>query len=155
MPIPVPPDLVMRLAVLPGDFPVIQSIRYQVFQVEQGVAADLEFDGQDDAAQHILALWQGHAVGTARLRWVESAIAKIERVAVLKAWRGQGIGTQLMTYTLDYLGQWQATAARIHAQTAVADFYRRLGFEAEGGIFTEAGIPHVKMRKVLRYTLKN
>ena len=35
----------------------------------------------------------------------------------------------------------------LHAQVAVAGFYRRLGYVEEGDLFEEAGIPHVAMRK--------
>jgi predicted GNAT family N-acyltransferase len=34
----------------------------------------------------------------------------------------------------------------LHAHVQAVDFYRRLGFEAEGEAFMEAGIPHRCMR---------
>jgi predicted GNAT family N-acyltransferase len=38
-------------------------------------------------------------------------------------------------------------AVVLHAQVAVAGFYRRLGYVEEGDLFDEAGIPHIAMRK--------
>jgi predicted GNAT family N-acyltransferase len=139
----------IRLAALPADFPAIQTIRYQVFQLEQGVSAELEFDGQDSAATHWLANWQGQPVGTARVRSLSATTVKIERVAVLRPFRGLGIGQMLMQAMLDWLTETGQTEARIHAQTAVQAFYERLGFAPEGEVFTEAGIPHVKMKMLL------
>lgn len=139
----------IRRATLPTDFPAIQDIRYRVFQLEQGVSADLEFDGQDEAATHWLAFWQGEPVGTTRVRSLTPTTAKIERVSVLREFRGLGIGKQLMVAVLAELTESGVSEARIHAQTAVQDFYQRLGFEPEGEIFAEAGIPHVKMKKLL------
>ena len=139
----------IRLATLPADFPAIQHIRYQVFQLEQGVSAELEFDGQEQAATHWLADWNGESVGTARVRSLTPTAVKIERVAVLREFRGLGIGEKLMIAVLDWLTEAGTAEARIHAQTAVQVFYERLGFEPEGEVFAEASIPHVKMKKLL------
>jgi len=141
--------LVVREASLPEEMPAICEIRYQVFQVEQGVAPELEFDGEDETARHLLAYLEGSPVGTARIRALSDRIVKVERVAVLKAVRGLGIGQKIMTTILDLLTQEVIAEVYIHAQEPVRVFYQNLGFEPEGEIFVEAGIPHVKMRKRL------
>lgn len=142
-------DLTIRLAQLPGDFPQIYQVRYQVFQVEQGVDAALEFDGLDEQAEHWLAIQNGQAIGTARMRYLNPQVVKLERVAVLFTARGQGIGKKLMEKILIILSERQVREVRIHAQTAVEAFYGKLGFKPEGEMFQEAGIPHVKMSKQL------
>ena len=142
-------NLVIKIADFSLDFPAIQHIRSLVFQREQGVAAELEFDGNDEAAAHLLAYLDGKPVGTARIRKLDDHTAKIERVAVLKAARGFGIGKRLMVEAIAFLRQAQVAEVRIHAQAAVRDFYQQLGFEPEGEVFVEAGIPHVKMKKLL------
>lgn len=142
-------NLVIKVANFSLDFPTIQQIRYLVFQVEQGVAAELEFDGNDEAAAHLLAYLDKQPVGTARIRLLDSQTAKVERVAVLKAARGAGIGKRIMIEALAVLSKANVSAVQIHAQESVQDFYQRLGFEPEGEVFVEAGIPHVKMNKLL------
>jgi predicted GNAT family N-acyltransferase len=142
-------NLVIKIADFSLDFPAIQHIRSLVFQLEQGVAAELEFDGNDETADHLLAYLDGQPVGTARIRKLNDHTAKVERVAVLKTARGVGIGKQIMVESLAFLRKAQVAEVCIHAQDAVRDFYQRLGFEPEGEIFVEAGIPHVKMRKLL------
>ncbi len=142
-------NLVIKVADFLTDFSDIQHIRYLVFQVEQGVTAALEFDGKDADACHLLAYRDGQAVGTTRIRWLDDHTAKIERVAVLKSARGAGIGKALMLEALQCLINANIPVVQIHAQEAVRDFYQRLGFEPEGEIFVEAGIPHVKMKKLL------
>ena len=143
------PQILIKTAALPNDFPKIQHIRHQVFQLEQGVASELEFDGRDNAATHILAYLDQEAVGTARIRYLDRQTAKVERVAVLKEHRGQGLGNLIMAEVLAQLRAAQITEVRIHAQEAVRHFYLRLGFEPEGEVFEEAGILHVKMKKLL------
>ena len=130
----------------------IQSIRRQVFQIEQGVSPELEFDGEDEAATHFLAYQGEEAIGTARIRYLKIdedqnlPIAKIERVAVLGRYRGQGIGQQLMEVAIAHLSCRGITAIKINAQLQVQPFYERLGFSTYGSVFEEAGIPHIEMR---------
>ena len=71
----------------------LKEIRSEVFIQEQSVPVELEWDGLDDSALHLIATSTDNiAVGTARLL----PDSHIGRVAVLKAWRHQGIGTALM-----------------------------------------------------------
>jgi len=138
----------------------IQAIRCQVFQQEQGVAESLEFDGEDEAAVHFLAYWGDRAVGTTRLRYLAGTavtvpahvsppnpetVAKIERVAVLREYRGQCIGQKLMEAAIAYLHQQKITVIKLNAQLSVQKFYERLGFQPQGDIFDEADIPHITM----------
>lgn len=142
-------DIVIRLAEMSIDFPKVQSVRYSVFQVEQGVSAELEFDGQDEVATHFIAWLDGKAVGTVRVRFLGDNLAKIERLAVLLEARGTGTGRALMEKALGFLTERDVSEVLIHAQAYLQGFYESLGFAAEGERFEEAGIPHVKMRKRL------
>jgi predicted GNAT family N-acyltransferase len=126
------------------------DLRVEVFVVEQGVPRELELDEYDDTAIHLVALDGDEAVGTLRLIMAgEGAeeMAKIGRVAVRAARRKSGIGSRLMAHGEALARQRGAREILLHAQTAVAPFYRRLGYREEGDIFDEAGIPHVTMRK--------
>lgn len=123
------------------------SIRKEVFQDEQNVPFELEFDGKDEAAEHFLAYWQGKAIGTARLRFLEAQTVKIERLAVLKEARGKNIATQLIKVLLKRAREQQAKQAIANVQTYIQGLYLKLGFESVGDQFTEAGIPHIKMVK--------
>jgi predicted GNAT family N-acyltransferase len=127
----------------------INQIRTQVFQEEQGVSAKLEFDGLDASATHLLAQINGKAVGTARIRELDSDTVKIERLAVLPDYRKQGIGKQLMVSALSAIAQEGKSLVLVYAQEYVVQLYQQLGFEVVGEKFNEAGISHVKMIKQL------
>ncbi|PPS42249.1 GNAT family N-acetyltransferase [Chroococcidiopsis sp. TS-821] len=131
----------------PHEWQSIQEIRRVVFQEEQKVDAALEFDGKDDTAEHLIAYWNAQPVGTARIRYLDTKTAKIERLAVLSTARGQGIGKQLMQKALERATAQKMQEAVIHAQEYVKALYQQLGFIQEGETFDEAGIPHVKMRR--------
>lgn len=133
-----------------AEFSHAQTIRKIVFQAEQGVDAALEFDGQDETSDHVVAYLDSQPVGTARIRYLDQKTAKIERLAVLPIARGKGIGKQIMEVALDIAAKKNIQEVVIHAQQYIIGLHQKLGFEPEGEIFEEAGIPHVKMRKKLR-----
>lgn len=125
------------------------AVRRAVFVDEQGVPEDREMDGRDDEAVHLLARVDGDPVGTARLRTVDDATGKVERVAVLPEHRGEGWGRRLMSAVEDLARDRGLAELRLHAQTDVEGFYRELGYETTSDVFEEAGIPHVEMEKSL------
>ena len=125
------------------------AIRATVFCDEQGVVPEAELDVHDATATHLLAEFDGSPVGTMRWRVVGPGKAKIERVAVLREGRGQGIGAALMEVAMRQAAAAGLTQAVLHAQTSAEIFYRRLGFVTEGGTFLEEGIEHVRMRRAL------
>ena len=127
--------------------PLARPIREIVFVEEQGVARELEWDDKDANCDHAVAFdGNGRAIGTARLL----PDARIGRMAVLKEWRGLGVGAALLRAMLARARDKGMTEVTLHAQQQAADFYRRFGFREQGGEFQEAGIPHVEMRLHLR-----
>lgn len=127
------------------------KIRTDVFMHEQQVCAADEWDGLDEQAIHFIAQsTTGAVIGCARLLSEVSAdnhLYHIGRVAILKPFRNQGIGHQLMKLVIAYC---KHTAPHniiyLHAQTERRHFYETLGFIAEGDEFIDAGIPHISMR---------
>jgi predicted GNAT family N-acyltransferase len=124
------------------------GLRYEVFVDEQGVPRELEVDEFDETATHLVTIHDDAIVGTLRMLEHEGAM-KIGRVAVRAALRGTGIGARLMERAVAIALARGFGEIVLHAQVSVADFYRRLGYVAEGDVFDEAGIPHVAMRKSL------
>jgi predicted GNAT family N-acyltransferase len=125
----------------------IQHIRHLVFQVEQNIEPELDFDGQDETAMHVIAYCATEPIGTARIRYLNERLAKIERVAVLAAYRGQGVGKVIMTRAIAYLDHQTVPEIKINAQVQVKDFYQKLGFRQVGELFYEAGLPHIEMKR--------
>jgi len=130
------------------------KIRTEVFMQEQQVSAADEWDGLDEQAIHFLALsTHGDAIGCARLI-IEKAhdtsakepLYHIGRVAILKSFRNQGIGHQLMQSVITYCKKKASgNSIYLHAQTERRHFYETLGFIAQGNEFMDAGIPHISM----------
>jgi predicted GNAT family N-acyltransferase len=124
------------------------AIRRQVFIVEQEVPEQDELDGRDPECLHFIALVGGEPAGTARLN-LSSSEAKVERVAVLAAFRGRSLGAGLMDAIEKAALELGYRRAVLGAQVPVIPFYEKLGWVAEGPVFMDAGIPHRMMRKPL------
>ena len=120
-------------------------IRFAVFVEEQGVPRDIELDDMDPASVHAIAFFQGQAVGTARLL----PDGHIGRMAVLKAWRGRGIGGRLLNALIDAARRRGDREVALSAQVHAVPFYRAHDFVEEGGEYLEAGIRHQAMRRAL------
>jgi len=120
------------------------SIRLRVFVGEQGVPKEIELDSDDMRAIHYLAFIGDKAVGTTRVL-IQRGQAKIGRMAVLKSYRGRGVGTALLRRAVSLARKNDVMAIFLHAQVPVIGFYRKLGFRCVGRTFGEAGIPHRKM----------
>jgi phosphoribosylglycinamide formyltransferase-1 len=120
------------------------AIRKEVFCEEQRVPEDLELDEYDSEAWHFLLFVNGVPAAVARLVNKQGA-AKIGRVAVRAAFRGQGLGKRIMELAMHAAKELRLDPMVLDAQVPVIPFYEALGFTAHGGVFDDAGIPHRRM----------
>ena len=124
----------------------LQTVRGAVFIVEQEVPVELEYDNDDLAGRHALALnAQGHAIGCARLLRDGS----IGRVAVVSAWRGRGVGSAMLARLMDVARYAGFDRVGLNARSDTCDFYARYGFLPRGEEFVEVGIRHQRMERAL------
>lgn len=122
----------------------LRALRTKVFVEEQGVPPELEWDGLDEHAYHVMAYSPAREpIGTGRLLQT----GQIGRIAVLKEWRGKGVGKALLAMLLVIANKMGYDEVKLHAQTRVLDFYLRWGFVPQGEQFMEAGIPHILMTR--------
>ncbi|MCX5114242.1 GNAT family N-acetyltransferase [Streptomyces sp. NBC_00378] len=149
-----------RSAVGEQDLAACFLVRKDVFVGEQDVPEEIEYDEYDAVALHVIALAaDGSALGTGRLLHGPAAAAKtggdpavgsLGRLAVTRAARGLGVGAALVRAIEDAARELGLAAVDLHAQTHALGFYERLGYEAYGPEFPDAGIPHRAMRRTLR-----
>ena len=123
----------------------ISAIRYEVFVDEQNVPMDLEIDGLDGKAKHALAFVDGVPIGTGRIL----NDGHIGRVAVLKNYRGLGIGKLIMKDLIKWAQDMNLEKVWLSSQWHAHSFYLDLGFVCVGEIYKEAEIDHIKMYRAL------
>lgn len=136
----------MRIVKIHGneaDLTICYDIRRQVFIVGQNVPEELEIDGLDQEATHYLIYVNDLAIGTARVRLINPQEGKIERVAILESYQGQGYGSKLINFILkDLQEHTNVKLVILGAQLTALKFYQKLGFSTFGEVFLDAGIEH-------------
>lgn len=125
------------------------EVRKKVFTEEQDIPEDLEFDNHDREALHMVVKDGERVIGTARVLFLTTNQAKIERMAILRPFRYRGIGRRIISFLNEELKNRHVEEVVLHAQYSVVAFYKSCGFEELGLPFWEVGIKHIKMQKRL------
>jgi predicted GNAT family N-acyltransferase len=133
----------IRSASWQADRADLQIVRRQVFIDEQGIPESEEWDDADENSSHVLVYSEKRdVVGTGRIE----PTGKIARLAVIAEYRGQGVGSAILTRLLEEARRQGFSQVYLHAQTHALDFYKKFGFVNDEEIFSEGGIPHVIAR---------
>ncbi len=139
-------DISLRILDWPAAHDEAMRVRTAVFVVEQRVPVEIELDEWDPRSDHVLAYAPGGpAVGTGRLL----PDGHIGRMAVLREWRGRGVGGRILVALVERAATRGMKRLLLNAQTHAVPFYTRHGFVAFGDEFLEADIPHVTMAREL------
>ncbi len=119
-------------------------LRESVFVVEQECPY-AELDGRDleDGTRHVWVADEGRPVAYLRVL-DDGSRARIGRVLVARSHRGRGLADALMRRALDLVGE---RPSRLDAQSYLAHWYARFGYEVTGPEFLDDGIPHVPMSR--------
>jgi ElaA protein len=121
-------------------------LRVDVFVIEQKSPYP-ELDGRDlePSTRHFwLAADDGRVLATLRLLEDKAGEYRIGRVCTTAEARGNGLSGRLMEAAIAEIG---SAPSVLDAQVAVAAFYTRYGYVAEGAEFLEDGIPHITMKR--------
>ncbi|MDA8761042.1 GNAT family N-acetyltransferase [Amylibacter sp.] len=121
------------------------SLRRTVFIEEQNVPENEEVDGDDPNCDHILLTISDDPVGAARLKYYDNFV-KVQRVCVLKNYRGQGIGSNIINFIIKHIEKNDiCNSVRLGSQIHALEFYKGLGFVEFGEEYLDAGILHKDM----------
>jgi len=126
------------------------KIRNQVFVKEQNVPLSIEIDGNEAYAIHFVLYDDNKTpLATVRLLPINDEIVKVQRMAVLKDYRGKGLGKILLKGAEDFAKEHDFKEITLGAQWQVRNFYQEMGFKEQGDPFYEAGMKHITMTKLL------
>jgi ElaA protein len=133
----------------------ILQLRVDVFVVEQQCPYP-ELDGRDlePGARWLWAAEGAAVVATLRILREDRATARIGRVATARQARASGVASLLLRRALEVLDSDAASAdlpagieVVLDAQSPLAGWYQRFGFEPAGPQYLEDGISHLPMRR--------
>ena len=120
----------------------LRAIRTPVFIKEQAVAPDFEWDEIDQVAVHLLATQNNEPI--ACLRIID--YHKIGRMAVLKEFRGNGLGATLLLEAVKICKAHGSKTVHLSAQTHAIGFYEKCGFKVTSAVYQDVHIAHVDMQ---------
>lgn len=136
-----------------SSFQDAMMIRKKVFVEEQNVPLELEVDGLDQKMWQVVGYKSEFPVATARMSLQTSQPTptyKVQRVAVIKAYRGQNIGHQLMNQIEEKIKNLGGQKIVLSAQDQALEFYYKLGYQLTDPLgYLDAGIPHHDLAKCL------
>jgi ElaA protein len=127
----------------------ILRLRVEVFVVEQSCPYP-DLDGRDvePGAELLWATDGTDVLATLRVLQDADGALRVGRVATAPAARSRGVASQLMRAALERCAELDPSAPVVlDAQSHLARWYARFGFDVAGEEFEEDGIPHVPMRR--------
>lgn len=124
-------------------------IRETVFVIEQGFSE--EFDEIDKKSIHLLLKVNNKRAATARIFKSDHSNTKwtVGRFAVLKEFRGIGLGSFLMKKVEEKIKEQGGGIVELSAQKQAEKFYLSLGYTPMGDTYYDQHAPHIHMEKEL------
>jgi N-acetylglutamate synthase-like GNAT family acetyltransferase len=142
----------ITIQIISADSPLYQ----QVWQVREDVLRrplgrslkneDLSMDAQDVI---FTAIQNSKVVGCVILHTIDLHQMKLRAMAVYPQWQGKSIGRLLVQHAERYVKEQDYKKIVLHARKVAAIFYSKLGYSIASDEFTEVGLPHVLMGKLI------
>ncbi len=143
-------NLSIRQISTDAELTLAKQIRRQVFVEEQGIPPELDEDGLDENAIHVLISTPEQALATARMVVNSAKEGIIARVAVSASFRSHGYGRLLIAELERIARQRELKRLVLHPHHYLEKFYADMGFHRLPGA-TELVGEHllITMEKIL------
>lgn len=127
----------------------VRVVRHTVFEIEQGFLR--EYDDIDDIAEHIVMFDNDSPIAVCRIFPDANSDGGyiLGRLAVMKAYRGKGIGAEMIKIAESFIRERGGASVSLHSQLQARKFYERCGYTEYGDIGYEETCPHIWMKKAL------
>lgn len=125
------------------------SLRYEILRKPLGLSFTSEERERDKEYIHIAGFLEDDLCATVSLI-PENGVLKMRQVAVKEDFQGKGLASSMLKFCEDYALGNGFNEIYCHARKTAIPFYQKNHYLAEGDLFIETTIPHLKMRKVLR-----
>jgi ribosomal protein S18 acetylase RimI-like enzyme len=126
------------------------DLRYRVLRAPLGLSRQQTLSPFEDDSLHMLAIDGDVVVGCVLFRPLAAGQGRLYQMAVEPDRQRGGIGAQLVAALEAEVARRGFDEVVLHARAAAVGFYERAGYTIDGPPFEEVGIPHVKMRKLIR-----
>lgn len=126
------------------------SLRDEVLRRPLGMSIYHDDLTPDSHSLHAGAFSGNVLVGVLQLLPTDSrSILKMRQFAVSPSFQGKHVGKALVQFAEQQARLQQCTQIVLHARKVAVGFYLRQGYQLCSDEFTEVGIPHFEMQKIL------
>ena len=127
----------------------VVQLRDEVLRIPLGRSIKNDDLSRDETALIFTASKENRVIGCVLFQPLDAGVMKLRAMAVTQSLQGNGIGRMLVQAAERAAREAGYSSIELHARMVVAAFYTALGYLPTGEIFTEVGIPHIKMLKDL------
>ncbi|MDA0813925.1 MAG: GNAT family N-acetyltransferase [Verrucomicrobia bacterium] len=140
-----------QIAHLSPDYDATVQLRHQLLRAPLGLKFDPAVLAAEDHDIHIAGFDESGKVVACLIlsKTQEGTTLRMRQVAVAPELQRQGVGAQLVHCAESIATELGFPRLILHARREVAGFYLKLGYSEIGHPFTEVGIPHIAMGKLL------
>lgn len=125
------------------------GLRFDVLRRPLGLDFDPAELKKEDSEFHIGAVRANFVGGILLIKILDAHTAKFRQVAVDPALQHAGIGKKLNSFAEQFCLDKGIKRIELHARKTAVEFYLKNGYSVIGEEFTEVGIAHLKMFKLL------
>lgn len=116
-------------------------VRMRVFVLERGIDLKNEFDQNDVPGVTYAVIYDGkEPVATGRFLREGEDEGRLTRIATLADYRGQYLGSQIITALERHAQSVHVHKLTIHAELTAVTFYERLGYHSVSDVYYEDGV---------------
>jgi predicted GNAT family N-acyltransferase len=126
-----------------------KELRNRVLRLPLGLHLS-ELDVRDEDEQvHLVAMnGRGQVIGCVLVAF-SGNVAKARQLAIEGAYRGRGIGAELMKRAEQAILARNIRTVMLHGRVTARGLFEKLGYTAVSEVFTEVTIAHIVMQKEL------
>jgi GNAT superfamily N-acetyltransferase len=131
-------------------YDAVWALREEILRKPLGLSLHNEDLSAEVAETTIAATGAGGVVlGCVMLKPLDTKEIKLRQMAVALQLQGKGIGNQLLNRAEEFARSAGFQLISLHARLSAVPFYEKSGYMIEGEVFTEVGVPHLLMNKML------
>lgn len=131
------------------DYVAALKLREQVLRVPLGLTLSEQDVALEDQQLHFGMFEQEQLIACVLFRPINSDLVKLRQMTVAPEEQGNGVGRTMLEQAEAEVKKLGFNEIDMAARVTAKDFYLKLGYETAGEEFEHAGIPHIKMYKIL------
>ena len=130
-------------------YPQVLELRNRLLRKPLGLDLFSENLNEDRNQYIIVLIREEQVIACIMIQILDKDTVKFRQMAVDETQQRQGLGNMLLGYAENFCVLNDYFTIFLHARKAVHNFYLKAGYTIEGEEFSEVGIPHYKMVKIL------